>query len=250
MGEFEPIFAALRKKPTPTKVFIRDDDAPWAIDRLRALTERCCALDVPIDIAVIPTAVEVENKAKIVELCRTGSRVVRLHQHGYAHVNHQLTGRKCEFGDHRDATTQRRDIVAGRELLCRSFSDYLDPIFTPPWNRCSQATLDALDNSGIQVLSRIVDSDTLQYGDVLELPVTIDWQKQRKGQRLRWPEFCHYAADQFTRYNVVGIMLHHAVMDSTEVDRFSRFIQSLIHSNKVEFSSMMHLAPLRTEPGC
>ena len=40
-----------------------------------------------------------------------------MHQHGYAHVNHEPEGRKCQFGASRSAAEQSDDIAAGRELL-------------------------------------------------------------------------------------------------------------------------------------
>ena len=67
-------------------------------------------------------------------------RPVGLHQHGLAHVNHEREGRKCEFGPSRDAAAQRRDIADGRERLAALLGDRVDPIFTPPWNRCTADT--------------------------------------------------------------------------------------------------------------
>ena len=49
---------------------------------------------------------------------------LRIHQHGYTHTNHELTGKKCEFGMARDYLLQRSDIENGRrrltDLLVRS----------------------------------------------------------------------------------------------------------------------------------
>ena len=41
------------------------------------------------------------------------ARGVAVHQHGFAHENHEPQGRKCEFGPSRSRVAQRRDIAAG-----------------------------------------------------------------------------------------------------------------------------------------
>ena len=64
----------------------------------------------------------------------------RVHQHGLAHVNHEPDGRKFEFGPSRTHEEQRADIEAGRRLLAERLGDAVEPIFTPPWNRCTRDT--------------------------------------------------------------------------------------------------------------
>ena len=49
-------------------------------------------------------------------------------------------GRKCEFGESRSRELQHADIAAGKELLSDLLGPITDPIFTPPWNRCTAST--------------------------------------------------------------------------------------------------------------
>ena len=107
------------------------------------------------------------------------ARPVGLHQHGLAHVNHEREGRKHEFGPSRDAAAQRRDIEAGRERLADLLGDRVDPIFTPPWNRCTPETGRVLAELGFAVLSREARAEPLRVPGLAELPVTVDWVAAR-----------------------------------------------------------------------
>jgi len=242
MDDFRSVLQAIHSKSTPTHVFFRDDDGGWASERLRVLADRFCAFKIPLNVAVIPDAVDAVSRPRLTELCRRGRGLVRFHQHGYAHESHQRAGRKSEFGGDRSAAAQLEDISAGRQALCAAFGDAVDPIFTPPWNRCTQPTVEALNRLGFEVLSRIAGSEKLETRNLVELPVAIDWQKRRNGRRLSREEFCAYAADCFSRRDVVGVMLHHGVMDLEELERFYKFIVTLRESGRIVFGSMMQLA--------
>ena len=109
---------------------------------------------------------------------------VGLHQHGLAHVNHEREGRKCEFGPARGAAAQRRDIAEGRERLAALLGARVDPIFTPPWNRCTAETGRCLAELGFEVLSRESRAAPLGVPGLRELPVSVDWFAHRHGERL------------------------------------------------------------------
>ena len=104
---------------------------------------------LPVDLAVIPA----ELDAGLARELRARPRV-GLHQHGLAHVNHEREGRRCEFGPARGAAAQRRDIEAGRARLADLLGERVDPIFTPPWNRCTADTGRCLAELGFAALSR------------------------------------------------------------------------------------------------
>ena len=81
-----------------------------------------------------------ERTAELVTGRQTSGRNdLRVHQHGFAHVNHEPEGRKCEFGVNRSPQRQREDISRGRDLLRGWFGD-VPSVFTPPWNRCAPWT--------------------------------------------------------------------------------------------------------------
>jgi hypothetical protein len=222
-----PVEAALAEAPRPVTFFFRDDDVGWRDDRLRRLLGIFDRFSTPIDLAVIPSAL-VESLARELRARREAAPVsTGLHQHGFAHANHEPAGRKCEFGDARDERTQREDIEAGRLRLEGLLEAPLDPIFTPPWNRCTIATGRALVSAGHRVLSRESRAPALEVRGLAELPIHIDWFAQRKGVRLMRPELAVAIAEQARRGGPVGIMLHHAMMDGAERDGVSELLAVL-----------------------
>src|SRR3954471_25075455 len=132
-------------------------------------------------------------------------RPVGLHQHGYAHTNHQPDGRKCEFGPARSRAQQLADISAGRERLQGLLGERLDPFFTPPWNRCTADTGSALVELGFRLLSREHRAEPL--GLLPERPVHLDVA------RLSPEELDERFAGHVRAGGPIGVMFHHAVME-------------------------------------
>lgn len=206
----DPLRAALEE--SPATFFFRDDDAGWDDDRLRRLLDVFDRHAAPLDLAVIPCALGERLAAELrARLGTTG-----LHQHGFAHRNHEPEGRKCEFGPSRTEAEQRRDVLRGRLLLEGLLGGPIDPIFTPPWNRCTPATARALAAAGLRVLSRESRAPALGVDGVDELPVHVDWFGRRKGVRLTREELGGRLAAEARAGGPVGVMLHHAVMDGDE----------------------------------
>ena len=211
----DPLRAALDGAPEPVTVFFRDDDAGWRDDRLRTLLDVFAAREVPIDLAAIPLDA---TPALAAELCpRAEAGPVGIHQHGYAHVNHEREGRKCEFGPTRDLDAQLADIRAGRERLGELFGPALQPMFTPPWNRCTPDTGAALLELGVGALSRDRTAGPLGLTALAELAVQVDWFAKRKGERLGRAAVGEQLGARATEPAPLGVMLHHAEMEDEDM---------------------------------
>ena len=78
---------ALDEAPAPVELFFRDDDAGWGDERLLELLDLFAALGLPVDLAVIPAALDAGLAAEL--RARGIALAVGLHQHGYAHANHE-----------------------------------------------------------------------------------------------------------------------------------------------------------------
>jgi hypothetical protein len=207
--------AALDAAAAPVRLFLRDDDAGWDDARLFKLLDCVELAGVPIDLAVIPQAC---SDALAQALCaRIDAVPARLgvHQHGYAHTNHETVARKCEFGAARSVAAQRDDLRNGRERLHRLFGARLDAIFTPPWNRCAAATPLLLAELGYSALSR--DRGAPAQDALPEVAVDVDWCKQRAGgdDAIGMALARSIGADHAGRG--IGVMLHHAVMDAHDL---------------------------------
>ena len=205
----------------PIDIFFRDDDAGWADARLLELIDRFAAHGLPLDLAVIPADADRGPRRRMLL-----ARHVGVHQHGYAHANHELEGRKCEFGVSRSRDEQRADIAAGQSRLRELFGDRLDPFFTPPWNRCTRDTGECLVELGFTLLSREHRAEPL--GLLPELPVHLDVA------RLSPEELDERFAQHVDEGGPVGVMFHHEVMEPEDMARADRLLGLLAgHENVV-----------------
>ena len=222
--------AALDASPG-VDVFLRDDDAGWADDRLLTLLDLVAERGLPVDLAVIPRALGATLASEL------AARAVGLHQHGLAHANHEPEGiRKHEFGPSRDAQQQRADIVAGRELLRERLYGRVDPIFTPPWNRCTPETGAVLAELGFAILSRESRAEPLGISGLRELPVQLDWV------RLTPDDLDARLAAAVRGGGPVGVMFHHAEMDAAEMARACELLDLLAGHTQARVQPMMEVA--------
>jgi uncharacterized protein DUF2334 len=221
MHWLDPVRAALDER-TAT-VFFRDDDAGWDDGRLLALLDRFDAHDLPLDLAVIPAALHPPLADELTR--RVAWQRLNLHQHGYRHENHEAEGRKYEFGPSRSITRQREDIVAGAARLEALLDDLPQPIFTPPWNRCTQETAWVLREFGFAVLSREARATKLDLDGLDEIPIRVDWVK---------PDRVGLLATAIADGGRIGVMLHHAVMDPDDLARTDELLALLAAHPHVE----------------
>lgn len=208
---------ALDESPHPVTFFFRDDDGGWDDSRLFALMRLCSDYRMTLDVAVIPNEITPGLKARLQKFLVQSPQLFGIHQHGFAHVNHESDGRKCEFGLSRNFNQQKNDIHMGQQILEREFGDLSDPIFTPPWNRCTIKTADCLVDLGFKYISR--DETALPFGldGLEEIPINIDWFAKKKGIPLGKEAVGNNIAEKIKGGNRVGIMFHHALMDENEM---------------------------------
>jgi hypothetical protein len=238
-----PVLDAL---PARVDVFIRDDDAGWNDAQLLALldvTERC---GVPIDLAAIPGAMSAGLARFLRARIAAAPGLVDVHQHGSTHLNHEGEGRKCEFGVSRDAAAQRADLTRGQAQLREHFGDLLLPIFTPPWNRCTEATTALLAELGFAALSR--DRGAMPAQQALqEIAVDVDWSKQWRshggegGASAIAASFAHALRERAADGQPLGLMLHHAVMQHDERAALQELLGALAHHPRLHWRSMREL---------
>ena len=205
-----PVRTALDSASKPVQFFFRDDDAGLDNEALWRLLDHSQKRAVHIDLAVIP--IELDDRLAGALCDRASTGLVHLHQHGFRHVNHETDGRKYEFGPSRSHDQQLADIAQGRAVVGGQLHPYVEPIFTPPWNRCTEQTASALANLGFQVLSR--DHTAVPFGlaELAEVPVTIDWFAKTKGEPWTRERVGTQIAQQITNGSApVGVMLHHAI---------------------------------------
>lgn len=226
--------------PSRVDCFIRDDDAGWDDVRLLALldvTERC---GLPIDLAAIPRAMTPSLARELLTRMNSAPHRLGVHQHGYAHANHEREGRQCEFGASRDAAAQGQDLALGWALLREHFGPALLPIFTPPWNRCSETTPSVLAAQGFRALSR--DRRAQPPQDALaEIAVDLDWSKYRGDTVALASAWARALSERSADGRPFGLMLHHAAMASEELAELAALLASLASHPCLRWRSMREL---------
>jgi hypothetical protein len=230
------IEAALEKASEPIDLFFRDDDAGWAMDELEAMVELFAEHRCPVDLAIIPAALDSAKAARLLGW-RDAFPLISFHQHGYTHLNHEPAGeRKCEFGRARAIDQQRSDIVLGQQMLF-DFLGRVDSIFTPPWNRLLAETAQCLADLGFALLSCDCSAGRGgARGEPPALPVTIDWDKERRRDRAGALRAVAAAIESEVR--PIGIMMHHATLDGPQLDKLAELIHFLVTSPKVRLRPM------------
>lgn len=236
-----PVTRALAARADVATCFFRDDDAGPMDDTLLRLVDLFQLYRLPLDLAVVPATLDPQLALLLRDLARAEPSLLGLHQHGFDHTNHEKTGRKCEFGPSRAAAAQRRDLATGRVRLATLLGDRVDPFFTPPWNRCTQVTVDALAELGFTVLSRDRGAAPLATGGLHELSVDVDWVKLAQG-----PEPLAAAeriAAAITAHGRVGIMLHHAAMTEEQFVSLERLLACFSRQPRLAPRPMRALLP-------
>ena len=244
-----PVWQALQESPAPVSVFVRDDDAGWDDPALFALLDCCAQAGVPLDLAVIPMAVSRELATPLCARIDAAPALLGVHQHGYAHSNHETVGRRCEFGSSRSAPAQRNDLRQGRARLQSLFGHRVDDIFTPPWNRCAAYTPGLLAELGYAALSR--DRTAPAQQDLPELGVDVDWCKHSDGAACDAPALAQVLADAVRRRQQdaqpLGLMLHHAQMSAAELALLAQWLPALRAHPKLRWKLMREAL---AEHGC
>jgi hypothetical protein len=244
----DPVRAALDGLDRRVACFVRDDDGGWADERLVSILDVFERHAMPIDVAVIPDALTPELARSLVERVERGS--LHLHQHGRAHVNHEPPERrKCEFGPARTTDELHHDVAEGWSHLVELLGDTVEPVFTPPWNRCVDELAPILADVGHRVLSRDHTAATIGHGAVRETPVNVDWFGSTKGERCTRSELAARTADRLTDESVaaLGLMLHHAITDGAELADVESLVALLADHPMIEPTSILAHATPRTE---
>ena len=237
----DPLRRVLDEAPARLAFFFRDDDVGRADERLHPLLDLFSQHTVPIDLAVIPQALAPAVADALCTRIAHASTPIGVHVHGFAHVNHEPAGRKCEFGPARDPAAQRCDLELGRRRIAELLGDAVAPFFTPPWNRCTETTGRLLRELGFRVLSRDAAEPPFGIPGLLEMPVRVDWLRRPSGA----PRDLSLVAARLAgaaHDGPAGIMLHHELMDTEDLERLGELLALLGGHARARCCTMESLA--------
>lgn len=226
--QLSSLLAQLNSREQTVNLFFRDDDVADDEPALRRLLDLFAQGAVPLNLAVIPGRLTEAGTKLLREYLKAPPGLLELNQHGWLHINHETTGRKCEFGPGRSEAEQFADMARGRQKLIEAFGPDFSAVFVPPWNRCTEATLQALDQLGFEALSQLKGKTAVTGHNFIELSVTLDLHRWKGGATLRNPdEIVTELMNQISAGELIGVMLHHQVMDETAFSFLARLLDEL-----------------------
>ncbi len=220
------------------QVFFRADDiGPLDAEFIRMM-ELFQKYQMPLCLAVVPAWMSGERWRAMARFS-PDDPLWCWHQHGYSHDNHERQGKKNEFGDSRTAEEVRHDLELGRKNLMEIMGDTFCPVFTPPWNRCSQATLQLLSELGFKAVSR--SSGVQLQADLPDLYVNVDLHTGKETTLETAKDRLMADWQQRVESGRLGIMLHHQRMNERSFFFLEKLFQILQSQEGVVFCTFRKL---------
>lgn len=236
--------SALAQQTAPLRIFFRNDDVDEDEAPLRRLLRLFLARNTPVNLGVIPGRLTAACAELLAESVDATPALFELNQHGWRHQNHEREGRKCEFGASRTYDEQLADIARGRERMTEAFGPNWFPVFIPPWNRCTEETLRAIDHLGFRALSAKQGRSVATGYRFEEISITLDIYRWNDGARMKSPEeIAVELVGQLARRQPIGVVLHHKVMDDQAFFFLGSLMDTLAAHPAVSFHTFQSLAP-------
>ncbi len=224
-------------------LFLRDDDVGTDEETLQQLFDITLAHYVPLNLEIIPGALTDAGIKLLDHHKHLHPNLFELNQHGWLHRNHEKEGKKCEFGISRTFDQQWEDISKGKALLEKIFGEKFYPVFTPPWNRCTDETYHVLDRLGFQVFSKDKGDRPVAGFGFKEISTTLDLYRWKGGASMKSPdEIVESLAIQMRGRGPIGLLLHHKVMTEEAFAFLDALLGALCRYPNLRFHTFQSLA--------
>lgn len=237
----QTICSGLDQGSGKAKVFFRADDIGVPSAMFIEMVDLFKKYQMPLCLAVVPgwiTAPRITSLKKITE----ESPLFCWHQHGWIHKNHETLGKKQEFGESRNDEELRHDLQRGKKKLSHLLGNDFCRVFTPPWNRCGQTTLDLLSELGFEAISRSSGASPEVSIGFTDFQVNVDLHTRKEEEpQLCLDELLGELRLALAQGNV-GIMLHHQRMNNRALTFLENLLQQLAGSadiTPVHFQEML-----------
>jgi peptidoglycan/xylan/chitin deacetylase (PgdA/CDA1 family) len=234
------------------ELFIRNDDVYSEEVNLSRLITIGLKLRVPISFGVIPSRLTKNVENILASVKRSHPELIEIHQHGWAHINHEGKTGKAEFGAARSYHQQRDDLQSGRVILEQSFGDGFFPALSPPWNVYTADTIRAMRELGFLVLSAGPDYLGGSGQGVQLYPTKLDLTNWDDGGRLEPMRaiFTYFLAQPKNLPRTLGLLLHHRTMRPKAFDFLELALRRLSETGQVLFHSFESLEMKRMRALC
>jgi hypothetical protein len=214
-------------------IFFRADDIAAPGNQFSRLIKLFSQYKVPLCLAVVPAWL---TRPRWLAIERVGEKNASLwcwHQHGWRHINHEITGKKQEFGAARPRADLEHDIGYGKRRLENLLGNVFYPAFTPPWNRCDQKTLDVLKELDYAAISRSRGSKPPPPEGLLNFDVNVDLHTRKEKRPGAGWDNLFSDLQQAIGSGRCGIMIHHQRMNQAAFDFLEILIVALVRNKKL-----------------
>jgi hypothetical protein len=218
-------------------IFFRADDIGIPSRQFSQLIESFNRHRMPLCLATVPGWLTVKRFEELKTLTGVSKEQWCWHQHGYVHRNFEPIGqKKQEFGPSRIAVEIAASLAKGKNRLDSILGDDNQPVFTPPWNRCSQETLDALQKLGFKAISRSHRAKPQTTPDFPDFQVNVDLHTRKESSPKEGFYNLLTEIEQGLGSGCCGIMLHHQRMNNRAVALLDTLLSCLKQTPHVSFA--------------
>jgi hypothetical protein len=211
-------------------IFFRVDDVAVPGKQFVRLMELFTRYRVPLSLAVVPAWLTGSRWESLKGLTGKNPSLSSLwcwHQHGWRHLNHEVEGKKQEFGGSRSPSQIREDLVRGRHRLEIHMGEDFYPVFTAPWNRCSSITLELLKELGYHAVSRSKGSLPPAPEGLPDFQVNVDLHTRKEVDAEEGWDGLFAELKGALLSGLCGIMIHHRRMNDVAFDFLEVLLQKL-----------------------
>lgn len=229
------------KNRRPIPVFFRADDIGVLSHSFAAMLKSFSSFQVPLCLAVVPAWITQSRWSAMAQFCDRSSSLWCWHQHGWNHHNHEVSGKKYEFGPSRTTSDIKHDLVRGRDRLQDILGPMFSPYFTPPWNRCSFETIRILGDTGFKALSRSSGAQPESSPLLSDLNINVDLHTRKELNSADCLAGLAGELEKAAYTGRIGIMIHHQRMNGKAfelLDGLLDIVSKHAQLNPVHFSAL------------
>jgi hypothetical protein len=211
-------------------LLFRDDDLGWQPKAFARLLTLFARYDQKLNAAAIPADSNEKNIQESIPYSYQAAPFLQVVTHGFRHMNHQLEGKKSEYGNIRTNKEVFNEFVEGKKILEESFENYF-PCFVPPWNRINDPFVPFLKEAGYLMLSRNDTESPFKQNLLPEFNVSLDLHTNKIKKFTSKEAFSHLAKQYEQGEEFVGVMLHHASMKEEDFETLEELLKNLRKRN-------------------
>lgn len=223
----------LQRNQASSLIFFRADDIGVPSFQFKEMVNVFIRHKTPLCLAVVPTWLSRPRLDALQQITGKTSQFC-WHQHGWLHKNHELFGKKQEFGPNRTQEQIRQDLINGRGRLSNLLEDHFSPFFTPPWNRCSESTLDLLEQLQYKGVSRSKGASPISPENLHDYQVNVDLHTRKE---IKTEDSLHNLLEEIKASlssGITGVMLHHQRMNGHAIHLLDVFLHVLSEFKEIE----------------